>query len=103
MAIEGMKLRVMRKTAGIGQAELARRIGVSQGMISQLEHSCRSCRTETLEAIAKELKCLPEDLTGQPQLWIQFMRNCKNLTLEQLEILNSLVAHIVKITAQSEG
>jgi len=76
--------------------ELAKRVGVSQSMISQLELGCRSCRPDTLEIIAEELRCSVEDLTGQPAVWIQFMRNCKRLSNAQLEAINEVVSQLIK-------
>ena len=96
MTINGNKLRELRLASHIGQTELSKRIGVSQGMISQLEQSSRSCRPETLEKLAAELKCLPEELAGQSGYWIAFMRNCKKMTFEQLNIVDELVKLIIR-------
>lgn len=96
MSVNGLNLRKLRQAVGIGQVELAERVGVSQSMISQLELGCRSCRPDTLEIIAAELRCSVEDLTGQPALWIQFMRNCKRLSNAQLEAINEVVSQLIK-------
>ena len=95
MSVNGLNLRKLRQSVGIGQVELAKRVGVTQGMISQLEVGTRSCRPDTLELIATELKCQVEDLTGQPAVWIQFMRNCKRLSHAQLEAINEVVSQLV--------
>jgi len=88
----GLKsIRDIRRQAGIRQAELAERVGCSQAMISQMENGCRSALPDTLEAIARELQCSVEDITGEPSFYIQFMRNCKKLTQKQLIALNELV------------
>lgn len=97
MSVNGTNLRKLRQSVGIGQVELAKRVGVSQGMISQLELGCRSCRPDTLEMIAAELRCSVEDLTGQSAVWIQFMRNCKRLSNAQLEAVNEVVSQLVKL------
>ncbi len=102
MAVNGIKLRELRYKEGIGQAELSKRVGVSQGMISQLELGCRSCRPDTLEVIAAELKCSVEELTGFPSVWIQFMRNCKRLSNAQLEALNGVVSQLVKVGSPAD-
>lgn len=96
MGVNGLNLRKLRQTVGIGQVELAKRVGVSQSLISQLELGCRSCRLDTLEIIAAELCCSVEDLTGQPSAYIQFMRNCKRLSNAQLEAVNEIVLLLVK-------
>jgi predicted transcriptional regulator len=96
MSVNGLNLRKLRQAVGIGQVELAKRVGVTQGMISQLEVGTRSCRPDTLELIAAELRCSVEDLTGQPAVWISFMRNCKRLSHAQLEAINEVVFLLVK-------
>ena len=96
MTIDGNKLRELRRASGIGQVELSTRIGITQGMISQLEQSSRSCRPETLEKLAAELKCSPEDLAGQSGYWIAFIRNCKKLSFEQLNAVNEIVKLIIR-------
>jgi predicted transcriptional regulator len=96
MSINGLNVRKLRQAVGIGQVELAKRVGVSQGMISQLEVGCRSCRPDTLEILAAELRCSVEDLTGQPAVWVQFMRNCKRLSNAQLAAVNEVVSQLVK-------
>jgi len=96
MSVNGLNLRKLRQAVGIGQVELANRVGVTQGMISQLEVGTRSCRPDTLELIAAELRCSVEDLTGQPAVWISFMRNCKRLSHAQLEAINEVVLLLVK-------
>jgi transcriptional regulator with XRE-family HTH domain len=103
MSVNGLNLRKLRQAVGIGQVELAERVGVSQGMISQLELGCRSCRPDTLEIIAAELKCSVEDLTGQPAVWIQFMRNCKRLSNAQLEAINEVVSQLIKCSPAEQG
>lgn len=92
------KLKVARLKAGIGQVELARRIGFSQAMISQLESGCRRTDSETMEIIAKELQCNVEDIsvTGEPSILVQLMRNCKSLTYDQLRILNEVAIQFSK-------
>lgn len=90
MSVNGDNLRKLRTAAGIGQMELSRRVGVTQGMISQLELGCRDCRPETLEKIAAELRCSVEDLAGKSALWVTFLRNCKQLSEAQLRALNEI-------------
>lgn len=92
------KLKAARLKAGIGQVELARRVGFSQAMISQLESGCRRTDSETMEIIAKELQCDVEDIsvTGEPSILVQLMRNCKSLTYDQLRILNEVAIQFSK-------
>jgi transcriptional regulator with XRE-family HTH domain len=47
----------VRQRAGCTQAELARRTGLSQSSISQIEQPVRQPRLDTLRRIAKALGC----------------------------------------------
>lgn len=89
--MSGSKMRELRNIVGIGQAELAERVGVSQSMISQIEADCRKGAPDTIEAIAAELHCTVEELTGEPKFFVQFVRNCKRLSQAQLMALNKIV------------
>lgn len=97
-----ISIRELRHKVGIGQVELAHRVGVSQSFISQLEQGTRSGTPNTLEAIAAELKCTVEDITGEPVLFLRFIRNCKRLSNAQLNILNELVIQFVRGVSPAE-
>lgn len=56
------RLRQLRKAAGLSQAELAARTGVSQPAISQLENDVIAMDTGWMRAFARELDCTPADL-----------------------------------------
>ena len=49
------KLREARQKAGLSQAELARRVGVSQGLIWAIERGTKRPSIEVLAKIASEL------------------------------------------------
>lgn len=56
-------LREMRKKRGLSQAELARRTGLAQGVISYIETGkTRWPRIDTLQALAAALNCTIEEL-----------------------------------------
>lgn len=56
-------LKEARKKCGISQAELARRAGVPQGVISYIECGrTKHPRIDTLQAIAAALQCTVDDL-----------------------------------------
>jgi transcriptional regulator with XRE-family HTH domain len=101
MSVNSLNLKKLRQAVGIGQVELAKRIGVTQGMISQLENGCRSCRPDTLELLAAELRCSVEELSGKPAVWVSFMRNCKRLSEAQLCALNEIVLLIIGSPAET--
>jgi DNA-binding XRE family transcriptional regulator len=97
------KIRELRKNRRIGQIDLANRIGVTQSFISQIENGCRKGLPDTMEAIAKELGCLVEDITGEPSFYIQFIRNCKRLSQAQLLSLNEVVLQFAKLSKPAEN
>jgi transcriptional regulator with XRE-family HTH domain len=91
--MDGKKLKELRRVVGIGQAELAKRVGVTQGMISQMEACARNCAPDTLESIARELKVNVAELVGPdaiPML-VRLIRNCRGLNQSQLVALNEVV------------
>ena len=55
MSIVGENLRAIRKQRGFGQVELARRAGLTQPSISELETGRRGAQTGTLERLAAAL------------------------------------------------
>lgn len=58
----GHKIMVQRAVLRINQAELARRVGVTQGYISLMENGDRPISDELLRKIAVALRCKPEEL-----------------------------------------
>ena len=58
----GNRIRELRKRAGLTQIELAERIGLSQGQLSNLENGDRSLSLEWLRRIARALNCAVADL-----------------------------------------
>ena len=56
------KIKALREEQNIAQIELARRVGVSQPYLHDLENNKRGARQETLEKIAAELGVKVEDL-----------------------------------------
>jgi transcriptional regulator with XRE-family HTH domain len=56
------RLRELRKAAGLSQTELAKRTGVSQSAISQMENDALAMDTAWMRAFARELSCDPADL-----------------------------------------
>lgn len=87
------KLREVRVKKGIGQIELAQKVGLTQGMISQIETKSRRARPQIMEEIARVLDCSVEEIseTNEPSLVVQFIRNCKKLSYEQLNAVNELI------------
>ena len=57
-----MNISVARKRAGISQEELAERLSVTQGAVSQWENGATSPRTEMLLRIAEVLNVTVDEL-----------------------------------------
>jgi len=55
------KLRTMRKQKGLTQLELAKKIGVSESYICQIENG-KMISIKKLDKLAKALGCEPKDL-----------------------------------------
>lgn len=60
----GQRIKEARKSKGISQAELGKRLGVSQAMIAQYEGNARNPKFETLYKISGALGVNLEDLLG---------------------------------------
>jgi len=97
VAINGAKVRELRRIAGIRQGDLAERIGISQAMVSQIEHGGRACKPDTIQAIAAELGCTFEDLSGEPGEFVRFVRTCKRLSESQLSVLHKIAVELIKV------
>lgn len=80
----------------MSQAELSKKVGVSQTFISQIENGIRSGTPKTMQLIAKTLNCNYEETEKKPKFFIQFLRNCKLLSQSQLKILNEMVIELIK-------
>lgn len=64
MSTIGEKLKKVRKGANLTQAELAKRLGVSQQMVAAYENNKRTPKLETINKIASSLNCSPVDILG---------------------------------------
>lgn len=62
--IFGERLRELRRERGVGQVELANRIGVSKGIISLWENGLREPTISNLVAIAKYFGVTADYLVG---------------------------------------
>jgi len=82
--------------------DLAKKVGLSQAMVSKMENDCRSAKPETLKAIAAELNCTVEDITGETGLFIRFVRNAKKLKHNQLETINNLILHLTRFNGNTK-
>ena len=96
MIVKGGALRVLRVQRGIKQEELSERVGVSQSMISQIEHRTRECTFGLAAKIATALGCSVDEIFNEPSLHDQFKGNCRGLSKKQLSILNDIALEFRK-------
>ncbi|MEM1330157.1 MAG: helix-turn-helix transcriptional regulator [Planctomycetota bacterium] len=57
-----MRVRELRKAAGLSQEDLAFAAGLHRTAISHIEQATRSSTLETVEKLARALECQPKDL-----------------------------------------
>lgn len=60
-----MSIKRQREKANINQVDLARKVGVTQGMVSQWENGDFMPRADKLPLIAKTLKCTVDELLSE--------------------------------------
>lgn len=61
-AMTTIKIKELRKRAGMNQTELAKAVGVTQGIVSMWENGLISPNSDKLPALAKALRCTIDDL-----------------------------------------
>lgn len=64
---KNLGIKKQRELLNISQVDLAKKIGVSQGMISQWENGDFLPRAERLPMLAKVLKCTVDDLLKEDE------------------------------------
>lgn len=89
----GTTIRKLRKCRRISQIELARRVGVSQALISMAENNTRLLSTEILKCIAQEFSVDISELgeqSGSKGLE-QLVRKLESLSQTQLDLIKNIV------------
>lgn len=66
MNISG-NIRRKREEAGVTQAELATKVGVTQSMLCQIERGTKACSMPLGAEIARALGCKIEDILDDPE------------------------------------
>ncbi len=102
----GLRLRDLRKAAGLTQDELAGRIEMSVQMIQQVERGATAPSLDTIEAIAKALKAPPALMfpatisakgpSAKDKSVSAVMANTIRLTKEDAETVLALATHLNK-------
>ncbi len=57
-----IRLREVRKSVGLTQAQLAKKSGMAQGEISRIESSATMISLDVLDRLCRALKCEPGDI-----------------------------------------
>ena len=57
-----IRLREVRKSVGLTQAQLAKKAGMAQGEISRIESSATMISLDVLDRLCRALKCDPGDI-----------------------------------------
>ena len=57
-----IRLREVRKSMGLTQAQLAKKAGMAQGEISRIESSATMISLDVLDRLCRALKCEPGDI-----------------------------------------
>ncbi len=60
-------LKRIREEKGLSQMQLARMVGISQGMIAQVERGSKTLTLPTAKAIVDKLGCTLDDLLDDQQ------------------------------------
>ena len=63
-----LRLKEIRKAAGLTQERLAEKVGISKGHLSEIETGKRNANTIRLAAFAAALNCRPGDLFKSPSI-----------------------------------
>ena len=82
--IIGRNIAKYRESAGLTQAQLAERIGISTAFVSQVERGLKIMKVETLFATSKALNVSCDALLHQDGTSAQ-MENIKRILIEQPE------------------
>ena len=97
-------IRQWREHIGITQEELAARTGLSPGYISLLETGERGYTQDSLERLAKALRCVPGELLNvDPERDASFMALLETLKPLERQQAKALVELFIQRQAASES
>lgn len=95
-------LKQWRNHRGLTQEQLADRVGVTQGLISQLENNRTDYTGALLEALADALLCDPQDLLmrdpSRPDAMWSILDNLKKATPEEQEQISRVSDALLRRT-----
>lgn len=85
------KLKELRMSHNLSQADVAKKLGISPSIISGYETSERTPSTENLLALAYLYKCSTDYLLGKSNEKPSIMLDTDGLTPEQIQALQTLI------------
>jgi len=105
------KLKYNRKLAGLTQAELAKRLGVSHQMIAAYESGSKNPKWETIMRLADALDVNPEQLYGDEQAPLINVREAReamdkrdgDLLMKALGLPTNVVQWVGKVATVKEA
>ncbi|WP_213974293.1 helix-turn-helix domain-containing protein [Tepidanaerobacter acetatoxydans] len=92
----GKRIRQLRESLGLSNRQLAIKAGLSQPVMNRIENGNRKADIETLEKICDALgitlvEFFSMDNEEMPPEYLELLKNAKNLSTEQLKILNDII------------
>lgn len=103
----GVKIRILRKAAGITQAQLAEAADISVNFMGYIERGQRTPSIATLEQIAKALKVAPKELFEFPNdeeselAYLTLLTELRKCRLEDICALAQVVKRLVHKEAET--
>ena len=85
-AVFGARLAKLRKDAGVSQVELAKKLGLTQSVVSRFEKGHRRMYDDMIAATAKILGVTPNDILG--------VGPCKTVKPEEASLAKRLVQRL---------
>lgn len=92
----GEKIRQLRESRGLSNRQLAKKAGLSQPVMNRIENGNRKADIESIEKICDALEITLIDFFNvdsqevSPE-YLELLKNAKELTSEQLKILNDII------------
>jgi transcriptional regulator with XRE-family HTH domain len=92
----GKRIKQLRENLGLSNRQLAKKAGLSQPVMNRIENGNRKADIETMEKICNALEITLADffnVDGQEMSpeYLELLKNAKELTPEQLQILNDII------------
>jgi len=98
-----LKIKELRKVAGLTQQEMADRIGVAQSYFAELENGKKTANMVRLKAISEALNVPVTDLFERPAdaSHSEFIGIFESLTAEQQEVVLAMMRSLTQASEQT--